>query len=89
MNTFYEEIEKRIWEAGYPYPVSGEEIYEDICDEIEDKESGSYLFMIKKGDNIYYEYKIDVMEEEFNLAYLIIHTPQKDFYIAFDESSDI
>lgn len=85
MKAFYKAIEDKIKAAGYLEPVSGEEIYEDICEEIEDKENGSYLFMSKKEGDIYYEYKIDVMDDSFNLAYLIIHTPQQDWHVAFDD----
>lgn len=37
--------------AGYEGPVKGEEIYEEISDEIEDKEPGAYVFMSKKTDD--------------------------------------
>ena len=84
MKAFYKAIENRIKSAGYPAYVSGQEIYEDICDEIEDKENGSYLFMSKKDNDIYFEYKIDIMDDQFNLGYLIIHTPEQDWKVEFD-----
>ena len=64
--------------------VSGEEIYDEICDEIEDKEEGSYIFMSKKEDDTIYEYKIDVMEDQFNLSYLDIKANGKTYHIDFD-----
>ena len=68
MKALYNHIESCIKASGYMGPISGEEVYEDICEEIEDKEDGSYIFMCKKEDQIFFEYKIDVMEDEFNLG---------------------
>lgn len=84
MKAFYKAIENRIKAAGYPGYVSGQEVYDDICEEIEDKENGSYLFMSKKDNDIYFEYKIDIMDDQFNLSYLIIHTPEQDWKVEFD-----
>ena len=84
MKAFYKAIENRIKASGYPYDVNGEAIYNEICDEIEDKENGSYIFMCKQDDTIYFEYKIDIKDEEFNLGYLIIHAPEQDWHVQFD-----
>lgn len=84
MKAFYKAIEDKIKAAGYLGAVSGEAIYDEICDEIEEKESGSYLFMCKQTDDIYFEYKIDIHENDFNLSYLVIHTPDQDFDVDFD-----
>ena len=35
MNELYEMIEKKIKESGYPRPISGSDVYDDICDQIE------------------------------------------------------
>ena len=75
MEEIYKLIGDKIKAAGYNGYVSGEEIYEEICDEIEEKENGSYIFMSKKEDDIFFEYKIDVMDENFNLSYIDINTP--------------
>ena len=84
MEELYRMIEDKIYAAGYEGQVSGEEIYDDICDEIEDKEEGSYIFMSKKEDDTIYEYKIDVMEDQFNLSYLDIKANGKTYHIDFD-----
>lgn len=84
MEELFKMIEQKIQESGYPGPVDGEEIYNELCDEIEQKEPGSYLFMSKKEDGIFYEYSVDVMEDQFNLSYLDIHTPLRIFHIDFD-----
>ena len=85
MEELYRMIEDKIYAAGYEGQVSGEEIYDEICDEIEDKEEGSYIFMSKKEDDTIYEYKIDVMEDQFNLSYLDIKANGKTYHIDFDK----
>ncbi|WP_338559042.1 hypothetical protein QJR60_12275 [Paraclostridium sordellii] len=85
MEEIYKLIEEKIKNAGYNGPISGEEIYDEICDEIEDKENGSYIFMSKKEDDVLFEYKIDVMDENFNLSYIDIVTPVGKVHIDFDE----
>lgn len=84
MEELYRMIEEKIYASGYEGKVSGEEIYDEICDEIEDKEEGSYIFMSKKEDDTIYEYKIDVMEDQFNLSYLDIKANGKTYHIDFD-----
>lgn len=84
MQEFYDMIETKIKEAGYEGEVDGYEIYNEISDEIEDKEPGTYLVMSKKTNDIFFEYKIDVMEEEFNLSYIDIHDEDKVIHVNFD-----
>ena len=85
MKAYYKAIEEKIKLSGYPGVINGESIYDDICEEIEDKEDGSYIFMCKQEDDTYFEYKIDVMEDSFNLAYMIIHSGDQEWRVAFDE----
>ena len=40
--------------------------------------------MSKKEDDVLFEYKIDVMDEEFNLSYIDINSPNGKFHIDFD-----
>ncbi len=47
-------------------------------------EDNSYIFMSKKEDDVIYEYKIDVMEDQFNLSYLDIKVNGKTYHIDFD-----
>lgn len=84
MEEIYRLIEEKIKNAGYLADISGEEIYEEICDEIEDKENGSYIFMSKKEDDIFFEYKIDINDEDFNLSYIDINSPAGKIHIDFD-----
>ena len=37
MNELYEAIEKKIKASGYPRTISGADVYDDICDQIEGK----------------------------------------------------
>ena len=39
MNELYEAIEKKIKDAGYPRNISGADVYDDICDQIDGMES--------------------------------------------------
>ena len=43
MDELYQAIEEKIKAAGYPREISGQAVYEDICDQIEGKENGTYL----------------------------------------------
>ena len=84
MEELYRFIEEKIKAAGYTGHINGEEIYEEICDEIENKENGSYIFMSKKEEDVFFEYKIDIMSDEFNLSYVAINTPAGRIYVDFD-----
>lgn len=84
MEELYEMIEEKIRNAGYTGPVDGQEIYDEICDEIEERENGSYIFMSKKEEDVFFEYKIDVMDEDFNLSYIHINTPNGIVTVDFD-----
>ena len=72
MEEFFKAIEDRIYATGYQGTVSGSEIYDNISDEIEDKENGTYIFMIKKENDTVYEIKLDVLTDSFNLVYIRI-----------------
>lgn len=84
MEELYRLIEKKIKDSGYPGAVNGEEIYNEICDEMEQKENGSYLFMIKKTDDAYFECRVDIMDEEFDLPYMDIHAGDVVYHVDFD-----
>ncbi|WP_042273242.1 hypothetical protein [[Clostridium] dakarense] len=84
MEEIYRLIEEKIKEAGHEGNVSGKDIYDEICDQIEEAENGSYIFMSKKDDDVFFEYKIDVMDDNFNLSYIDINTPQGKIHVDFD-----
>ncbi|CUX35062.1 hypothetical protein BN3590_00926 [Clostridium sp. C105KSO15] len=84
MEEFYQAIEEAIRMTGYKGPVDGEEIYDEINDEIENKEPGAYVFMSKKTDDTFFEYKIQIFEDQFNLSAIDIHTPDQVYHADFD-----
>lgn len=84
MEELYRMIEEKIHAAGYEKVVDGEEIYNEICDDIEDKDNGTYLFLSKKKDGTIFEYKVDVMDDNFNLSYIHITEKSGMFHINFD-----
>lgn len=85
MNELYEAIEMKIKEAGFDRKIDGRDVYYDICEQIEDKEPGTYLVMSKFFDDVVFEYTVTVMEEEFNLSTLRIVQGEKVIEIDFDK----
>ena len=84
MHEIYKAIEEKIREAGYQREISGADVYDDICDQIEGKENGSYILMSKIEDDVIFEYHITIMEEEFNLGILTIKAPEGVYRVDFD-----
>ena len=76
MNKFYKAIEEKIKESGYPKEISGRDVYNDICDQIEDKENGTYLLLSKFEEDVIFEYHITIQDDGFNLGLLTIRTPE-------------
>lgn len=85
MNGLYEMIEQKIKESGYPRVISGQAVYDDICDQIEGKENGAYVLLSKFEDDVIFEYHITVMDEEFNLGVLTMRTPEGVYQVDFDK----
>ena len=52
----------------YPREISGERVYDDICDQIEGKENGTYLVLSKFEEDVVFEYHITVSDDNFNLG---------------------
>ncbi len=84
MDELYKAIEDKILTSGYNGQVSGFEIYNEICDFIDGKENGAYVFMSKKEDDTIYEYNLQIHEEDFNLSTLTITTKEDTYLIDFD-----
>ena len=76
MEELYKAIEEKIKASGYPRKISGEEVYDDICDQIDGKENGSYVLLSKFDDDVIFEYHISIMDSEFNLGVLTMRTPE-------------
>lgn len=84
MEELYRFIEQKIKDAGFPGEISGEALYNDICDEMEDKENGSYLLMIKGDGVVHFECRVDIMDDQFDLPYIDIHVGEKVFHVDLD-----
>lgn len=84
MDEIYRAIENKIKEAGFDRDVDGRDVYDDICEQIEDKEPGTYLVMSKFFDDVVFEYTVTVMEDEFNLSLLTIVQGEERIAINFD-----
>lgn len=85
MEELYQQIEEKIHAAGYHNSVDGEEIYNEICDEIDGKENGTYLLLAKKEGSVFFEYQVEIMDDSFNLSYLDIHEEDGNIiHIDFD-----
>ncbi|OOB80405.1 MAG: hypothetical protein BEN19_05105 [Epulopiscium sp. Nuni2H_MBin003] len=77
-------IKQKIKQSGYTHEVDIEELYNLICDEIEDKISGEYIFMLKVTEDTHFEIKVEIFEEEFNLASITIQQNGQSFYIELE-----
>lgn len=85
MKELYNAIEKKIKESGYPREISGQAVYEDICEQIDGKDNGTYLLISKFEEDVIFEYNIKIMDDEFNLGLLTMRTPEGEFSADFDE----
>lgn len=84
MNKLYKAIEEKIKESGYPKEISGKDVYNDICYQIEDKENGTYLLLSKFEEDVIFEYHITIQDDGFNLGLLTIRTPEEIYQTDFD-----
>ena len=84
MNKLYKKKKKKIKESGYPKEISGRDVYNDICDQIEDKENGTYLLLSKFEEDVIFEYHITIQDDGFNLGLLTIRTPEGIYQTDFD-----
>lgn len=84
MEELYNAIEETLRAAGCPIPVDGAEIYDEICDEIEDKETGAYVFFSKKTDDTFFEYRIQIYDDNFNLSSIDVHSNGTVYHADFD-----
>ncbi|MCR4902647.1 MAG: hypothetical protein K6A23_07305 [Butyrivibrio sp.] len=84
MEELYKLIEDKIKASGYPEKIDGNEFYDEVSDQADSKENGSYVFMIKKSDDVYYEGQMDVMDKDFDLHFIDIHDGDKVYHVDFD-----
>lgn len=84
MKELYELIEKMIRATGYPLPVDGREFYNDISDEADEKENGTYMFVIKKEENLLYKGCMDIMDDDFDLHFVDLILDGQTYHVDFD-----
>ena len=84
MDELYQIIEQKIKASGYPREISGAKVYNDICDQIEGKENGTYILLSKFEDDVVFEYHITIQDEDFNLGILTMKTPEGVYEVDFD-----
>ena len=84
MNKLYKAIEEKIKESGYSKEISGRDVYNDICDQIEGKENEEYILLSKFDEDVVFEYHITIQDENFNLGILTMKTPEGVFKADFD-----
>ena len=84
MNELYEAIEQKIKSSGYPRKISGADVYNDICDQIEGKENGMYILLSKFEEDVVFEYHITILDDDFNIGLLTLRTPEGVIETNFD-----
>ena len=84
MEELYRLIEEKIKNAGYPGEIDGREFYNEVSDEADDQEEGSYIFIIKKSDPLFYQGCMEIMKNQFDLHYVDIHDGEKVYHVDFD-----
>jgi len=84
MNELYQLIEQKIKDAGYPGVIDGKEFYHDVSEEADSRENGTYIFIIKKSETLFYQGCMTIMDEEFDLHYVDIHVGEKEYHVDFD-----
>ena len=84
MEELYQLIEDKIRNAGYPGEIDGEEFYGDVSAEADEKDNGTYLFIVKKTEELFYKGCMEIMDDEFDLHYVDIHDGEKVYHVDFD-----
>lgn len=84
MNELYQLIEEKIKTSGYPGKIDGREFYGDVSEEADNQENGTYVFIIKKTEELSYKGCMTIMDEEFDLHYVDIHVGEKTYHVDFD-----
>lgn len=85
MEDLYKLIEEKIKNSGFPGHIDGQDFYNDISNEADLHENGTYLFIIKKDELVFYEGCMDIMEDEFDLHYTDIHIGEAIYHVDFDD----
>ena len=84
MKELYRIIEEKIKNTGYPGEITGEEFYDEVSREAGEKENGTYIFLIKKNETVFYQGCMEIMDNQFDLHYVDIHDGDKVYHVDFD-----
>ena len=84
MKELYRIIEEKIKNTGYPGEIHGEEFYDEVSREADEKENGTYIFLIKKNETVFYQGCMEIMDNQFDLHYVDIHDGDKVYHVDFD-----
>lgn len=84
MFELYQFIEERIKQAGYQGKINGREFYDDVSAEAENQDNGTYIFIIKKSDELTYQGCMTIMDEDFDLHYVDIIDKDNKYHVDFD-----
>lgn len=84
MEELYRIIEEKIKSAGYPGEIDGREFYNEVSDEADLHENGTYVFLIKKTEEVFYQGCMTIMDSEFDLHYVDINDGDQKWHVDFD-----
>ena len=84
MEELYQLIEEKIRNSGYTGEIDGREFYDEFSDEADEKENGTYVFIIKKSDSLFYKGCMEIMDDQFDLHYVDIHDGEQMWHVDFD-----
>ena len=84
MEELYSIIEEKIKASGFTGDISGRDLYDEVSMEADKHENGSYIFMVKVDENVFYEGNMDIHDEEFDLHTIDIHEGDKVYHVDFD-----
>lgn len=84
MEELYKTIEERIQNSGYTGVIDGKEFYQDVSAEADEKENGTYIFIIKKTEELMYKGCMTISDEQFDLHYVDIHEGETSWHVDFD-----
>ena len=84
MEELYRLIEEKIRNSGYPGEIDGKEFYNEVSDEADEQEEGTYIFMTKKSDTLFYQGCMEIMKNQFDLHYVDIHDGETVYHVDFD-----
>lgn len=84
MEELYKMIEQRIKDSGYTGVIDGRMFYYDVSAEADEKENGTYIFIIKKTEQLMYKGCMTISDDQFDLHYVDILEGDLSWHVDFD-----